>query len=597
MKRARAYALAGDHNAALALYNELIARTTNDNTRSLIQLRKGQSFTALGQPAEATAAYLEAVNNYPTAYESYLALLEVVESGASVNELNRGLVDYYAGEYGVALAAFHRYLQNSPADPGTALFFSGMTNRTLGETTRALDEWNELIQNYPEHLYWDRAWEEKAYTQWYFMEQYPEAVQTLLDFTEQNPSHARAAEFLFDAALVAERSGELGQAAELWERVINLYPGHEQASRALFLSGIARYRQQDYSGAFLAFERLLGLASEPGSRSMAHFWIGKTQQKLGDENQARASWEQAANADPTGYYSERALDLLYGKQPFSPPLAFDLSYDYASERANAEAWLRSIFLLPDNADLSGVGGLVYNPLFVRGNELWELGLYEEARTEFEELRLSLRSDPVGSFLLADHLAKIGLYRSATLAAREVLNLAGMDDAETMNAPLFFNRLRFGTYFKELIIPTAQKYDFHPLFIFSLIRQESLFESFVRSSAAASGLMQIIPTTGKEISKNLGWPPDYSDKDLTRPFVNVQLGLEYLNTQREAFDGDLYAALAAYNGGPGNASQWLKLANGDQDLFLETIRYAETRDYLRRIYEIFNIYRRLYSRSP
>lgn len=597
MKRARSYALAGDHVSALALYDDLTNRTTNESTRALIQLRKGQSFSALGQPAEASAAYLEAVNNFPTAYETYLALLEIVEAGTPVSDLNRGLVDYYAGEYGVALAAFNRYLQNNPADPGTALYFNGMTNRALGEYDLAVEQWDELIQNYPEHLYWDKAWDQKAYTQWYFMEQYPEAVTTLLNFAEQYPSHPRSAEFLFDAAQVAERSGELSQAAELWERVINLYPGYEQADRALFLSGIAKYRQEDYSGAFLAFERLLGLASDSSSRAVAHFWIGKTQEKMGDPAQARASWELAANADPTGYYSERALDLLYGKQPFSPPLAYDLGYDYAAERAKAETWLRTIFLLPENTDLTGLGGLVYHPLMVRGNELWELGLYEEARAEFEALRTELRSDAVGSFLLADHLAKIGLYRSATLAAREVLNLAGMDDAETMNAPAFFNRLRFGTYFKDLIIPAAERNGFHPLLIFSLIRQESLFESFVRSSAAASGLMQIIPATGNEIAKNLGWPPDYANQDLSRPLVNVTFGVDYLKTQLEAFDGDIYAALAAYNGGPGNASQWLKLADGDPDLFLETIRYSETRDYLRRIYEIFNIYRRLYGRSP
>jgi soluble lytic murein transglycosylase len=59
---------------------------------------------------------------------------------------------------------------------------------------------------------------------------------------------------------------------------------------------------------------------------------------------------------------------------------------------------------------------------------------------------------------------------------------------------------------------------------------------------------------------------------------------------------LYAALAAYNGGPGNAVEWQQLAQGDPDLFLETVRAQETRDYIRRIYEIYAIYRRLYGPS-
>jgi soluble lytic murein transglycosylase len=60
---------------------------------------------------------------------------------------------------------------------------------------------------------------------------------------------------------------------------------------------------------------------------------------------------------------------------------------------------------------------------------------------------------------------------------------------------------------------------------------------------------------------------------------------------------MYAALAAYNGGPGNAMEWQKLAPNDPDLFLEVIRFEETRNYIDSVYELFNIYRRLYDRSP
>ena len=54
------------------------------------------------------------------------------------------------------------------------------------------------------------------------------------------------------------------------------------------------------------------------------------------------------------------------------------------------------------------------------------------------------------------------------------------------------------------------------------------------------------------------------------------------------------ALAAYNGGPGNAAQWQALAPNDPDLFLETVRHEETRTYLKDIYEIYAIYRQLYA---
>jgi soluble lytic murein transglycosylase len=234
---------------------------------------------------------------------------------------------------------------------------------------------------------------------------------------------------------------------------------------------------------------------------------------------------------------------------------------------------------------------------IRGNELWALGMLNEARNEFEALRQTYAQDPIQTYRLMNFYYELGLYRSAIFAARQVLNLANMSDADTMNAPIYFNHIRFGAYFSDLIIPSAQEYNFHPLFVFSLVRQESLFEGFIQSSAAASGLMQIIPSTGEEIAARLSWPEGYTQPDLYRPLVNVRFGVDYLDRQRNYFKGDLYAALAAYNGGPGNAIRWNNLASGDQDLFLEVINFSETRTYIQRIYEIFTIYRRLYDRTP
>ena len=88
--------------------------------------------------------------------------------------------------------------------------------------------------------------------------------------------------------------------------------------------------------------------------------------------------------------------------------------------------------------------------------------------------------------------------------------------------------------------------------------------------------------------------DYDSEDLYRPLVSLRLGTDYLASNQKQLDGDVYAALAAYNGGPGNAAAWKELAPNDPDLFLEVIRYQETRDYIRMIYEIYTIYRTLYS---
>jgi len=597
LKMAQAYDLSGDLATAQVAYQDLYSRTANDYIRAQLDYRLGQIYIETGDTELGQQAYLDAVMNYPRAYDSYLALVDLVDAGVPVDEFQRGLVDYYAGQYAVAITAFERYMQQESADVAAALYYKGLAQSGFGEYQAAIDTWDEIIQSYPESEFWDEAWEQTAEVLWFHEGEYRDAALLLLDFIDQVPAHPRAGEFLYVAGRIAERGSHLDLAAQIWERVASEYPGLEDASSAIFLAGITRYRLADYLASEDQFQRLLAFSTDPEERSAAYFWLGKSKEALGEAEAARAAWEQAAAIDPTGYYSERAKDILAGVDPFTPPLEYDLSFDLDAERREAEQWIMTIFGLPEGTDLSTPGPLTGDVRFQRGNEFWRLGLYEAARAEFEDLRSSIEDDPANSYRLANHLLELGLYRTAIFAARQVLTQAGMDDAETMSAPIYFNHVRFGPYYRDLIMPASQTYNFHPLLLFSIVRQESLFEGFVRSPAGARGLMQIVPSTGAEIAQYEDWPPDYTDEDLYRPLVSINLGSSYLNRQRGFLSGDLYATLAAYNGGPGNAQAWKNLIPPDPDLYVEVIRFPETRNYITGIYEIFSIYKTLYDRTP
>ena len=142
------------------------------------------------------------------------------------------------------------------------------------------------------------------------------------------------------------------------------------------------------------------------------------------------------------------------------------------------------------------------------------------------------------------------------------------------------------------MPLAEQYNFDPRLQLSLVRQESLFESFARSGAAAQGLSQVIPDTGAYIANLLNWP-DFVNEDLYKPYVGLNFGAFYLSQQLNNFDGHAHAALSAYNGGPGNAARWYDQAGGDLDLFVETVNFPETRLYIERIFVGFVIYDYLY----
>jgi soluble lytic murein transglycosylase len=229
---------------------------------------------------------------------------------------------------------------------------------------------------------------------------------------------------------------------------------------------------------------------------------------------------------------------------------------------------------------------------VRGRILWDLGLYDDARAEFDGLWHAMANDPAGSLYLSRYLEAIGYYPGAIQAARKTLDAAGLNDAQTLAAPAYFSHIRFGPYFMDLIVPQAARFSLHPLLLFALVRQESLFGVSAASAANAHGLMQLIPSTAEAVAAELGMS-GLTVGDLYRPMINVQLGAAYLAEQRDAFGGNLFLALAAYNGGPGSAAAWSDLAGGDDDLFVEVIRYDETRNYVRRIYENYDIYSDLY----
>jgi soluble lytic murein transglycosylase len=594
----------GDYAGALAQY-DMIAQTGNDFVKAQMDYLSGSAYQWLGQTTDAQGRFLHAVENYPVSYYSYLSLVELVDAGVAVNDLDRGLVDYFAAQYDVTVAAFDRYINAGLDTDGTARYYRALTLVKLTRYEEAVADFSYFIANFPTHPKWSVAWYGDvnypvatpglAFTQYYYLDRHTEAAQTLRDFAVVVPSDPLVIEYLMTAARILERGDYLQDAGTLWETIADQYSGDSQAVEAVFLAGITFYRLGDFNRAITDFQRSLLIALDNDSRARAYLWIGKTHERLGDSAKAREAWTQAQGVDLTTYYSVRARDLLMGRPPFAPVTLVNLDVDLEKERLEAAGWVRLTFNLPPETDLNGPGALASDPRFIHGTEFWELGLYDEARLEFENLRLSINTNPADSFRLANYLVDLGLYRSGIMTAREVLTLAGLDEhSASMQVADYFNHLRYGTYYRDLVEPAAQMNGFDTLFLFSVVRQESLFEGFVRSTAGARGLMQILPETGSDVAQRMGWPYVFEPDMLYRPLVSVKLGTFYLASNQVYLNGDMYGALAAYNAGPGNALAWQELAGNDPDLYLEVVRPAETRDYIRGIYEIFNIYRTLYS---
>ena len=602
IKIAQAYINLGDTTTAMGLYDSIFTASSNDYLKAQLDLLSGRVFLSLGQTDQAFQRFLHAVDNYPLSFDSYNALVALVNAGIPVDDYSRGLVDYFAGQYGYAYDAFQRYMDANPQNDGTVHYYKALTLFALGQYEDAIQSWDVFIQNYPDNSHWAAAWNGnlsipgRAFTQWYFLGQYDIAAQTLLTFVQLAPADANSPIYLMEAGRIQERDGKLEDASQTWERIAVEYPGSELVSQALFSAGIAHYRLEKYNAALVAFQRDIILSTNLGDQTRAEFWIGKTQQALGDAS-VQATWQQTAALDPTDYYSLRALDMLFNRPAFEPLPAVNLTVNLIAERLEAEAWLRVTFNLPADTDLSAPGALLTDSRLIRGTEFWTLGLDAQARHEFTDLRTAVEANPADCYRLANYLLDLGLYNPAIFSLRQVLSLAGMStQSQTLAAPAYFNHVRYGLYYPEIILLSAQRTGFDPVFLLSVMRQESLFDKLAYSLYAL-GLMQITPDTGQSIAVNHGWPPNYTTEDLYRPMISISLGASYLMDQRLSYNGDLFTTLAAYNAGPGAATIWRDLSGPDSDLFVEVIRFEETRNYIRSIYEIYSMYHSLYSAIP
>ncbi len=149
---------------------------------------------------------------------------------------------------------------------------------------------------------------------------------------------------------------------------------------------------------------------------------------------------------------------------------------------------------------------------------------------------------------------------------------------------------------DLIQAHANKHDLDPFLIAALMAQESTFDADVKSAANAWGLMQLLPSTGARVARQIGLKP-FSTASLTTPEINVTLGTQYFADLVKQFNGNTAAALASYNAGENRVERWLAERPGlDRDEFVDNIPFPETQGYVRKILGTAEDYRVLYGRT-
>ena len=218
--------------------------------------------------------------------------------------------------------------------------------------------------------------------------------------------------------------------------------------------------------------------------------------------------------------------------------------------------------------------LLSRPGLLRAFELYAVGLPKFARREWS--RALQGDDQTTQRLAADLANQRGWYDRAvfTLSSGDALRLY---------------ELRFPLATQDGVVPQAEQAGIEPAWAYGILRAESAWMSDARSGADARGLMQLVPATAAMVARSNGLNWNGGDT-LYDPTVNITLGTRYLAQLASRYNGAPWLGSAAYNAGPNKVDQWLA-ARGTlaPDVFVATIPYKETREYVARVMAFSVIY--------
>ena len=303
------------------------------------------------------------------------------------------------------------------------------------------------------------------------------------------------------------------------------------------------------------FLKMNAAVSYPISKARAAFWIGKTYKKLGQVNQAN-TWFKTGSQYGTTFYGQLSHKEIDEKK-FSINNSFKFSEEKYEEFKKNNPLAKSVIVLKE-----------LNRTKYTKDILKHLGDVDQNKTAEEISMAGLLAQDIERYDFAIQIAKNASYKN--------LNFLEIS----------YPKIEVPKQIKDQKILDSSV-------ILALIRQESEFDTSATSRVGAKGLMQIMPATGKLLSKVTNI--DFSREKLTRDKdYNLALGSYYISDLDDLF-GSQYLAFAAYNAGPNRVEKWIK-THGDPRKkqidaidFIELIPFHETRNYVQRVSENINVY--------
>jgi peptidoglycan lytic transglycosylase len=546
--------------------------------RSDVELTIGRAYAALGQHAKAADALANIYYNMPTAAEADEAYAELKKlpqapPASSAQRKTRADLLMKARRFSDAAEEYRELvIHANPADrpaaeleladalhhagrnrearselttlPGATSDQSAHRLYILGEVAWGSDEnerfydlVDELRNSAPSSPWLESALMSLANLRLVHHE-YEQSLEAFRELQQRFPNGSRASYAHWKAAWLTLRQGKNDEAKKQFEEQIALYPGGNETSAALY------WRAR--------------LAEEDNEFGMARAYYQKLSERYRNYYYAELGRQRMKNIqavpDPPGKDAvlDRVPPLKYEKVALSDPPADDLRLQ--------------------KAQLLGNGGLV----------------------DFAVRELQSVATGGGNWAVAAE-AQLCLDTGHYDRAIEVMkkSVPSYFAVDIPDLPRVYWEALFPRPYWTDLKKFSQANGLDPYLVASLVRQESEFNPAAVSRANAVGLMQLLPRTGKLVSREEKLK-HYNPSQLYSPTVNLQLGTRYFRGTVDHFGGSLEYALAAYNAGSDRVEEWLGQGKyRDPQEFVESIPFTETREYVQAILRNTSVYRQLY----
>jgi soluble lytic murein transglycosylase len=408
-------------------------------------------------------------------------------------------------------------------------------------------------------------------------------------------SHAKGGTLddTFLAARALSRANRDDEAIKAYEELVRRHAKAPQAEEASYLAARLMMLLGRLDDAAVAYGKYLRNHRHPRHRAAALQELGLVQMSLRRYSKARASFGQLAREEDSkaesarlreleGVAALRAGDEAGAREAFSEVIRSQpLTWPALAARARLEQMKAPVPPLIEPAEAAAPAPLTVQ-LPPDAAFLHQLGLDDDA----EEAMRPHERELAASFGPRGHEALCSAYSQLDPAGRRYR--IGQDHVKVdmvMKAPGGATRWGWDCLYprpyEDMVREAESRQSLPNGLVYAIMRQESSFDPDVVSPALAVGLLQLLPTTARELSARASLP--FEEGSLVSPVVNIDLGARYLSMLSRMWKGNLPLAIASYNAGPGAVSRWLEHAGPTEiDLWVARIPYGETRHYVARV---------------